>query len=242
MADIYKPKPPPSREEEEKAEGQTLNAKGKEKEENNKKKKKKKVKTPREKVYEIIGKNYNPLSAFIARPKRAEFETQFDGEEIILLLRRHMITNLGWIFFTTVLIFSPLLMKTFPLIEFLPARFRFVFFLLWYLFVFAYTFESFLSWYFNVYIVTDERIIDVDFYNLAYKEISDAEIENIEDVTLFMGGAIQTLFNFGRVQIQTAGQIPELEFEQVPQPVKVVDVLKQLQLEEKQEAIDGRIM
>jgi membrane protein YdbS with pleckstrin-like domain len=238
MADIYKSEPPPSRDEEKMVKGSRPNAKGKEEES----KKEKKDETPREKVYKIIGKTRNSLSAFVARPKSMNFETQFDREEIILLLRQHIITNLPWVLFTIILIFTPLLFSSFTLIEFLPARFQFIFILMWYLFVFSYSLEKFLSWYFNVYIITDERVVDIDFYNLAYKEISDAEIENIEDVTLIMGGAIQTLFNFGRVQIQTAGQVPEIQFEQVPQPAKIVDVLKQLQLEEKQEAIDGRVM
>ena len=42
--------------------------------------------------------------------------------------------------------------------------------LVWYLISIAYFIESFLTWFFNVYFVTDERIIDVDFYNLIYKK------------------------------------------------------------------------
>ena len=52
---------------------------------------------------------------------------------------------------------------------------------------------------FNVYIVTDERIIDIDFYNLIYKEVSDANIDKIQDVTYKMGGVVRTLFNYGDV-------------------------------------------
>jgi len=240
MADIFKPEPPPSRAEEE--EKTTRINKPKHKKKKNKEGKKKSSKTPRDRVYQIVGTSYNPLSAFIARPRHTNFETQYDGEEVILLLRRHVITNVGWLLMSLILVFVPLLLANFPLINFLPSRFQFIFLLMWYLFVFAYTLESFLSWYFNVYIITDERIVDVDFYNLAYKEISDAEIENIEDVTLVMGGAIQTIFNYGNVRIQTAGQVPEFCFELVPQPSKIVDVLKQLQLEEKQEEIEGRVM
>jgi hypothetical protein len=249
MADIYKPEPPPSRDEVEDKETKSPIPKPKSKQSKKKKKKKikkksrkKKEETPRERVYKIVGRSRNPLSGFIARPHRSHFETQFEKEEIILLLRRHLITNLGWIILAIFLSFAPLLLLNFPLFDFLPTRFKFILFIMWYMFVFAYTLESFLSWYFQVFIITDERLIDIDFYNLAYKEISDAEIENIEDITLVMAGPIQSLFNFGNVRIQTAGQAPELEFEQIPQPMKVIDVLKQLQLEEKQETIEGRVM
>lgn len=230
MSDIYERQPPPARRTEA-GDGSKRSKVGESKDQ-----------APRQRVYDIVGQTFNPLSAFIARPKRTNFETQFENEEIILLLRRHIITNLGWFLFTGILSAVPLVLTAFPIIDFLPARFKFIVIVMWYLFVFAYFLENFLSWYFNVYIITDERVVDVDFYNLAYKEISDAEVENIEDVTLVMGGAIQTIFNFGRVRIQTAGQVPELEFEQVPCPSKVIDVLKQLQLEEKQEEIEGRVM
>lgn len=196
---------------------------------------------PRKEVYRLIGKPGNFLSAFVPQPKKAYFETQGNDEEIILLLRKHWVTNIPWVLMLLVMVFAPLVLTNFPLIEFLPARFQFIVVLMWYLLTFAFVLEKFLSWYFNVYIITDERIIDIDFYNLIYKKISDADIENIEDVTLVMGGALQTIFNFGDVKIQTAGEVPEFEFEQAPKPSVIINVLQQLRTEEKIEAIEGRV-
>jgi len=139
------------------------------------------------------------------------------------------------------MILAPLVLTQFPLIDFLPGRFRFITILMWFLLTLAFIMESFLSWYFNVNIITDERVIDIDFYNLIYKEISDAEIENIEDVTLIQGGVWQTLFNYGLVIIQTAAETPQFEFKDIPNPSLVVNVLKNMQLEEKQEVLEGRI-
>lgn len=195
----------------------------------------------RQEVYKMIGHTVNPLAAFVARPKKLSFETQFDGEEIILLLRRHWITNLGWILLTVIMAIAPVTLVTFPLLSFLPARFQFVSILMWYLITIAFAFEKFLTWYFNVYIITDERIVDVDFYNLVYKEVSDAELEKVEDVTMTMGGVIQTIFNYGDVFVQTAAEKREFEFELVPNPTLIVQVLQRLRMEEKQEAIEGRI-
>jgi len=162
-------------------------------------------------------------------------------EEVILLLRRHWATQIKSFLIIGAMIIAPLLLAYIPLLEFLPPRFKFIFVLMWYLLTFAVAIEKFLSWYFNVNIITDERILDIDFYNLIYKEITDAEIENIEDVTMTMGGVFATVFNFGNVTIQTAAEVPQIEFEQVPNPSLVVQVLKNMQLEEKQEAIEGRI-
>ncbi len=216
MAEIYKPKPPPARDEENsgKAEKKKIKSKGVKKE-----------------VYQIVGKRHSPLSSYNARPKNARFQTQQKGEEIILLLRQHPITNIGWIFLGIILFFLPLLIVQFPFINYLPPRFQFVLILMLYMFVFAYLFENFLSWYFHVFIVTDRRVVDIDFFNLAYKEITDAKIRNIQDITFVMCGAIEAIFNYGFVRIQTAGQVPEIEFERVPQPDRVVEVLKKLQSE-----------
>lgn len=195
----------------------------------------------RKEVYKIIGQTKSPLSAFVARPKKVNFETQLKGEEIILLLRRHLITQISWLVVLALMFIAPISLTNFPIIDFLPARFQFIVILMWYLLVMAFALERFLGWYFNVYIITDERIIDVDFCNLIYKEISSAEIENIEDVTMIMGGVIQTIFNYGLINIQTAAEVPQLEFEDVPNPALVVQVLKRMQLEEKQEIIEGRV-
>jgi hypothetical protein len=88
--------------------------------------------------------------------------------------------------------------------------------------------EGFFSWYFNVFFVTNRRIIDVDFFNMVNKRVSDAEIEKIQDVTYSTSGPIGTIFNFGNVLIQTAAEMQELSFERVPNPEKVADILDDL--------------
>lgn len=158
-----------------------------------------------------------------------------------MLLRRHPITNLRWIFLAILMSLAPLLLASFPIIDFLPSNFRFVAILGWYMITLAFVFESFLSWFFNVNIVTDERIVDIDFVNLIYKEISDADIDKIQDVTVKVGGVAQTMFNYGDVYIQTASEKPRFEFLSVPKPEDVAKILQELRIEEKQEELEGRV-
>lgn len=183
----------------------------------------------------------NPLSSIIYCPENLRFESMDNEEKVVLFLRKHWITNLGWMLMTILLFSAPTLVTLTSILDKIPDNFRFVFMLIWYLISIAYFLESFLTWFFNVYIVTDERIIDIDFYNLIYKEISDANIDKIQDVTLKMGGAIRVLFNYGDVLIQTASEVPNFEFEAVPYPDKVVKILQDLRIEEQQEAIEGRV-
>lgn len=136
---------------------------------------------------------------------------------------------------------APMVLSSFPLLDFLPENYKFVAILGWYMISIAYAFESFLDWFFSVYIVTDERIFDVDFVNLIYREISEANIDQIQDVTTAMGGVVRTLFNYGDVFIQTASEIPRIEFEAVPHPDQVAKILRELRVEEEQEKIEGRV-
>ena len=67
--------------------------------------------------------------------------------------------------------------------------------ILWYLLTAAIAFEGFFNWYFDVFIVTDERIIDVDFKNLIYRNITMTKIDKIEDVTYTVSGAIPSMLD-----------------------------------------------
>ncbi len=140
-----------------------------------------------------------------------------------------------------VMLIAPSFLTVLSFFEAMPVRFQIVFILLWYLITTAYIFEKFLSWYFHVNIVTDERIIEVDFAHLVYREITDANIDQIQDVTVEMGSAMRTMFNFGDIIIQTAAQIPKIEFEAVSQPDRVAKILRDLRVEEEIEKLEGRV-
>jgi uncharacterized membrane protein YdbT with pleckstrin-like domain len=156
------------------------------------------------------------------------FDIQDSEEHVILLLRKHWITNITWIFLAIIFMIAPLALASFPMLSFLPANYQFMAVIVWYLFTTAFIFEQFLSWYFNIYLVTDQRVIDYDFSNLLYKGSADADIEKIQDVSYKTGGIAQVIFNFGDLLIETAGAIPNLDFEKVPNPAYVAKVLHNL--------------
>ncbi len=184
---------------------------------------------------------HSPFSSFCYFPSGVKFASKDSQEEIVLFLRRHWITNIPWIAISLILLFAPAVLGSFPILSFLPDNFQFIAVAIWYMVVTAYILESFLDWFFNVCIVTDERIFDVDFVNLIYREITDANLDQIQDVTVRMGGAIRTIFNYGDVIIQTAGEVPRIEFTAVPNPDKVAKILRELRVEEEVEKMEGRV-
>lgn len=183
----------------------------------------------------------NALKAYLPKPTKIAFDSQQADEHVLLLLRSHPVTQLRWMFIALLLVFVPFLLGSIGFFDFLSPRFQFAAMTIWYLLLIGYVLQSFLSWFYNVFLITDERIIDVDFHNLLYKNISSAKISNIQDITASAGGIVASAFNYGTVRVQTAGSAAEFEFEDVPQPAKVTAFLNEMILEEEQEQIDGRV-
>lgn len=194
----------------------------------------------RDRIATILGTTRHSLSSFLVSPKIFTFEERDAEEEIILVLRRHWFTNVRWILIAIFMAMAPIIFQSVPLLAYFPPNYQFIALLFWYLITFIYVFEQFLSWYFNVCIITDERVIDIDFNNLLIKKFADAKISMIQDVSSHIIGVTQTLFNYGTVDVQTAAEVPEITFELIPNPEKVIKVLQQLRQEEEQEAIEGR--
>lgn len=179
----------------------------------------------------LPGHTHNPLSAYCYFPHNVGFATKEPDEKVILVVRRHIVTNVGWILLVILMVFAPLVLNYFPLLGFLPVKFQVVSLLFWYLLALVIAIQGFLSWFFSVNIITNKRVIDVDFENLIYRKITDAEIGNIEDATVKMGSVIRTLLDFGDVMIQTAAEVPQITFWAVPHPDKIDKILSDLRLE-----------
>ncbi len=184
----------------------------------------------------------SPLASYCPKPLGVGFDIQHDDEPVLLMLRQHPIVNITWILLTILLLIAPVVILPFaPFLDFLPGNYQFIAILGWYIMVFGYALEQFLIWFFNIYIVTDERVIDFDFYNLLFKKVSEAKIENIEDITTSNNGLLQSIVDFGDIRIQTAAEIPEIEFERVPHPDMVAKFLSEMIVQEEQERLEGRV-
>lgn len=182
-------------------------------------------------IESLPGHTHNPLSAYCYYPHNVDFINEEPDEIVILLVRRHIITNLGWIALVALMLVAPFILQYFPLLDFLPLRFQTVAILIWYLLTLAIGIQGFLSWFFSVNIITNKRVIDVDFDNLIYRKITDAEITHIEDATVRMGSVIRTIFDYGDVLIQTAAEVPEITFWAVPHPDRIDKILSDLRME-----------
>lgn len=181
----------------------------------------------------------NPLTAYAARPLNTFLEVQDPAEEIELLLRRHVVVNIPWILAVIILAAAPFvllkfstnLINTFPplnLLKNLNNTQVGILQLLYYLIVFYIALTQFMQWFFNVLVVTNKRIFDVDFRAPLHRNISEAQLEEVQDARFNQSGFGAVLFDFGNIFIQTAGQRQDIELFSVPNPAQAHDEITDL--------------
>ena len=164
--------------------------------------------------------------SFCVKPNY-RFETQHASEQLILVLRAHPITQLPWVINSIVLLVV-LFFLNFFFFNFFTASQTFFANFFGLAFIFAYIWFNFLSWFFNVGIITSERVVDIDFHAVIYKEVTETQLSKVEDVTAKSGGFFASIFNFGTVFVQTAGTEVNIEFPNIPKPAEVTKIINSL--------------
>jgi membrane protein YdbS with pleckstrin-like domain len=176
------------------------------------------------------------LGAYCVRPT-SSFVTQQEDEEIVLLLRAHPIVNIPWMILAVLMFVFPMVLLNTGIFAEVPGKYIFMGKATWYLMLIMFILEKILYWFYSVFIVTNERLVDIDFYNLMYRMITYANLNHIEEPASTTGGFIRSLFQYGNVWVTTASEKPTVEALNVPYPDKVVDIISRLseELEKRRE-------
>lgn len=173
--------------------------------------------------------------AYFDHPHQIRFEGQESNERIELFLRQHPILNVPWIVITIGLVFVPSVVPSFlNQISFLnfgtiPVSLSISLTLLWYMLVVAYVIERFLKWYFNIYIVTNLHVVDVNFYNILYRDKVEIRLEDIQSSKPSVKGVVGSMFHYGDIIIETSAERQRIEFHAVPRPDLVAERIQDLQ-------------
>ncbi|HEX7456148.1 MAG TPA: PH domain-containing protein [Candidatus Nanoarchaeia archaeon] len=159
----------------------------------------------------------------INHASNVRFEGEEAGEETLFVLRAHPITNLGWILTTAVVLILPIVVsilllflrvKTIPLS--IPTMVLGM--LVWFLMILGVAFQQFVRWYFNLYILTNKRIVDIDFFGLFHRRVSQCTLESIQDVTYTKAGILHNFLDYGDLHLQTAATQAHFDFISIPDP------------------------
>jgi hypothetical protein len=168
-----------------------------------------------------------------------KFPGQHENEKIILFLRRHWFIFLMRILL--ILISIIVLVVVYVFFSSVNSNFKesASYHLLLFgeslatLFIWNFFFILWLDYYLDAWIVTNERIINIEQRGFFTRKISELKLTKIQDVTSEIIGVIPTLFNYGNIYVQTAGEIERFTFIQIPDPNYVKNIIVDLQEKER---------
>lgn len=92
-----------------------------------------------------------------------------------------------------------------------------------------YTFYQWFIWNNGTYIITNQRVIRIEQVSLFNRQISEAELDRIQEISTEIKGPIHTLFNFGTVKIQTASSTGKVDLVDVTNPYDIQQEIVRVQ-------------
>ena len=162
------------------------------------------------------------------------FPGQRPDENVLTVTRPHWLMLLPAILVTALLAFVPVIVFiAIPAAGFeitgLGRAIATVATSAYYLALVTYFFVRWLDFYLDVAVVTSDRIVDIDQNGLFRRTVDELDCKMIQDVSATKHGLLQTLFNFGTVEIQTAGERRNFTFDGVPNPDRVQEFVAKAQ-------------
>lgn len=169
-------------------------------------------------------------------------------EHIVFFLRRHPITLLGLITGYMLLLASPITLIVYiqnfqP--QWLDDQIMITLFLLggsvFFLFAWLFLFQAFMDFYLDIWIVTNRRILNIEQTGLFSRTISELRLYRIQDVTSTITGFLHTMFGYGDVEIQDAGEKTRFCFEDITDPNHVAKTILELAEIDRREHLDEAV-
>ena len=77
----------------------------------------------------------------------------------------------------------------------------------------------------DLWVVSNQRIVDSTKRHWFHHRMSSADLVNVEDMSVHRSGMLPTLFNFGDLRCQTAGQQGNFVLSGIPNPTKVLGIV-----------------
>lgn len=160
---------------------------------------------------------------------------QLPGEKVVKILRRHWFIPLKTILFYILLgcipiVFIYLISKTTPglLESYIGYPLLVLGISTYYLFNILFFFQGLIDYYLDVWIITNQRIINIEQKGLFARIISEQRLSRIQDVTSEVKGILNTLFGYGNVFVQTAGEEKRFNFWEIPDAHEIARIIHEV--------------
>lgn len=153
------------------------------------------------------------------------FPGQYEGEKVLIFVRRHWMAFIGWIFLAMIMSAIPLIVVVAMLAANGPGFFTGAHLVYTAMIVCAallVTNAVFLTaWiehYLDVAIITPERLIHITQIGLFNRHVAELSLLRVQDVSARTNGYIETIFQYGQVVVESAGDAPNFVITFVPKP------------------------
>lgn len=158
-----------------------------------------------------------------------------ENDQILIMTRRHPASMIGAIFLILLMLVLPLfivflLVKMGP--QFLQGyylNFLIIIGSAYYLVTLSFAFVQWVSFYYNIMFVTDNEILDIAQEGIFDRRINEVTLLRIQDVSARIKGFFPTLFNYGDVIAESAGENTKTYIiDRIPNPVEVANKILEL--------------
>ena len=165
------------------------------------------------------------------------FPNQRDDERIFVFSRRHPVDFLPTFIIIVILFVLPIIFvsaiwsqpPSSSVFDPLYIRDLIILTSLTYILILAtVAITSWVNFYYNVLIVSDERIVEIAQRGLFSREIKELVFEQIEDVSSKTTGFLNTIFEAGELEIQTAGTQSNFHVSRIPRSDLIVEIIQEL--------------
>lgn len=179
-------------------------------------------------------KHIHLFTGYCDNPQSVVFGDQQEHEIILLLLRRHFVTNVPWLIKAGLFALFPLVIELIIStglisLSFFSSEAKIIIYSFYYfLIISGYMFVKYITWFYNISIVTNVRVMDVDYSNIIVEHVSATKLSQVEDVSYLQIGLVRSIFDYGDVHLQTAGTASNFEFLAVPHPERVIKTINNL--------------
>lgn len=167
--------------------------------------------------------------------KGTYFSGQEMDEKVVYFTRRHALAMLSWISVISVLVIfllvSPIIFGDF-FINFLLAKANFPYTIIgvssYILFIMALSVTAWINYYLDVTFITSRHLVNIRQVGLFNREVAEQPLVRVQDVSSKMQGFLPTLFRYGTVFVETAGDTPNFQMPNMPRPHKIANTIMKL--------------
>jgi hypothetical protein len=80
----------------------------------------------------------------------------------------------------------------------------------------------------DIWLITNQRVIDSTKKHWFHLQMSTADLVDVQDMTVKRSGFLNTMFDFGDIECETAGAVPRFALRGIPRPREVQAMVDRL--------------